>query len=109
MNLAEKVANLLEDKKARDVKTIDVQGVTTVADYFVIASGSSSLQVKALCDILEEELEKDGIRPRHIEGYNDATWILMDYLDVVVHIFYYETREEYTLEELWSKAPQLDT
>jgi ribosome-associated protein len=107
-NLAEKVVQILEDRKAIDVKLIDIKEVTTVADYFVIASGNSTLQVRALCDILEEELEKDDIRPRHIEGREDSTWILMDYLDIVVHIFYSETRELYTLEDMWGKAPKLD-
>jgi len=107
-NLGERIVKLLEDKKAVDVKLLDVKDVTTIADNFVIASGNSTLQVKALCDILEEELEKDDIRPKHIEGRNEATWILMDYLDVVVHIFYHETREEYTLEDMWNKAARLD-
>ena len=107
-NLAEKIAQILEDRKAHDVEMMEVKEVTTVADYFVIASGNSNLQVRALCDIVEEELEKIDIRPKHIEGRADATWILMDYLDVVVHIFHHETREQYTLEELWSKAPKLD-
>ena len=107
-NLAEKIVKLLEDRKAQDVKMMDVSDVTTVADYFVIASGGSNLQVRALCDIVEEELEKDGIRPKHIEGRDEATWILMDYLDVVVHIFYHETRETYTLEDMWTKAPRLE-
>ena len=107
-NLAEKIAQILEDRKAHDVKMMEVKEVTTVADYFVIASGNSNLQVRALCDIVEEELVKLDIRPKHIEGRDDATWILMDYLDVVVHIFYHETREQYTLEEMWSKAPKLE-
>ena len=107
-NLAEQIVKILEDRKAADIKMIDVKEVTTIADYFIVASGNSNLQVRALCDIVEEELEKNDIRPKHIEGRNDATWILMDYLDVVVHIFYHETREEYTLEEMWTKAPQLE-
>ena len=107
-NLAEKIVKLLDDRKAHDVKLIDIQDVTTIADHFVIASGNSTLQVRALCDIVEEGLEKEGIRPKHIEGRDDANWILMDYLDVVVHIFYHETREAYTLEDLWSKAPKLE-
>jgi len=108
MNLQEKITKLLEDRKAHDVKLMDVKDVTTVADYFVIASGNSNLQVRALCDIVEEELAKDGIKPKHVEGRDDATWILMDYLDVVVHIFYHETREMYTLEDMWGKAPKLE-
>ena len=107
-NLQDKIVEILENKKAVDVKLIEVKEVTTIADYFIVASGNSTLQVKALCDILEEELEKDGIRPKHIEGRQDATWILMDYLDVVVHIFYHETREQYTLEEMWEKAPKME-
>ena len=103
-NLAEKIAKLLEDKKAQDVNVIDVEGKSPICDYFVIASGNSNTQVKALCTHLEEELEKDNIRPKHIEGYAGATWILMDYGDVIVHIFYYETREFYSLEDMWEKA-----
>ena len=107
-NLAERIVKVLEDRKAVDVKMIDVKDVTTIADYFIVASGNSNLQVRALCDIVEEELEKSGIRPKHIEGRDDATWILMDYLDVVVHIFYHETREEYTLEDMWNKAQKME-
>ena len=107
-NLAEKIVKLLEDKKAQDVAKISVTDVTTISDYFVIASGGSNTQVKALCDTIEEELEKDGIRPKHIEGYKEASWVLMDYYDVVVHIFYHETREFYSLEDLWSKTQELE-
>jgi len=107
MNLSQKIEKLLDDKKAADIKIISIEERNALADYFIIASGSSSIQVKALCDHLEEELEKEEIRPRHIEGYNEATWILMDYGDVIVHIFYRETREFYSLEDIWTKTNEM--
>ncbi len=104
MELLEKIVNILENKKAIDVKTIDIKEQTTIADYFVIASGTSSTHIKALADNVEEELKKENIYPNKIEGYNTAAWILMDYGDVVVHIFTQSEREDYKLEDLWNKV-----
>lgn len=91
----------LEDKKGEDVKIIDIQGVSVLADYFIIAGGSNVSQVQAMADNVEEELYKAGFEPRQIEGYNTANWILMDYGDIIVHIFSKEDRLFYDLERIW--------
>lgn len=99
----------LDKHKAEDIKVIGVTELTSIADYFVIASGTSTTQVKALSDYLEEELGKAGQQPRRIEGYAASNWILMDYGAVVVHIFQAETRSFYDLERLWKDGRQLET
>ena len=104
MELMQEIIKNLEDKKAIDIKTIDIKDKTTIADFFIIASGTSSTHIKALADNVEEELKKKDIYPNKIEGYNSAAWILMDYGDIVVHIFTQEQRENYNLEDLWEKA-----
>ena len=99
--LLSKILQVLEDKKAINVSTMEIKDVTTIADYFVIASGTSSTHIKALADNLEEELKENGIYPNKIEGYETGTWILLDYADVVVHIFTEQERQKYNIEELW--------
>ena len=100
MELLEKMTTLLEDKKAIDLTTLDIKEQSTLADYFVIASGTSNLHIKALADNVETELKKQNIYPNKIEGYN-TNWILMDYGDIVVHIFTQEERQNYKIEELY--------
>lgn len=102
MELLEKITTLLEDKKAIDLKTLDIIEQSTLADYFVIASGTSNTHIKALADNVEVELKKEDIYPNKIEGYN-TEWILMDYGDVVVHIFTEQERQNYDLEELYAR------
>ena len=99
--LLSKILKILDDKKAIDIKHMEIKDVTTITDYFVIASGTSSTHIKALADNLEYELKKDGIYPNKIEGYETGTWILLDYADVVVHIFTEQERQKYNIEELW--------
>ena len=99
----------LEDKKANDVRVIDIAGVSVIADYFVIASGSNTNQVQAMADSVREALGRAGHEPRQVEGYGSANWILMDYGAVVVHIFQAETRSFYDLERLWKDGRQLET
>lgn len=101
------VAAMLDSKKATDIQAIEIKELTTIGDYFVIASGSSNAQVKALCDAVEEGLAAKGEAPRRIEGYQSATWILLDYYDVIVHVFHEQTRELYSLERLWADAPRV--
>lgn len=103
MDLLKQIVKVLEDKKAIDIKEVDIKEKTTIADYFVVASGTSSTHIKALADNVEEKLKEQGIKPVKIEGYNSGTWILMDYSDVIVHIFTAEEREHYNLEDLWEK------
>lgn len=91
----------LEDKKGADIKIIDIQSVSVLADYFIIADGSNPNQVQAMADNVEDVLEKAGYERRQIEGYQNANWILMDYKDVIVHIFCREDRLFYDLERIW--------
>ena len=91
----------LEDKKGEDIRVIDIHGVSVLADYFVIADGSNTSQVKAMADNVEEELGKAGHECRQIEGYRTAGWILMDYGDLIVHIFSRDDRLFYDLERIW--------
>ena len=91
----------MEEKKAQDVKIIDIEHISTVADYFVIASGTNRNQVQAMADNVEEMLGKAGFEPKQIEGYQNANWILMDYGDVVLHLFDEENRLFYDLERIW--------
>lgn len=92
-------------KKARDIVGIDLHEVSSVADYFLIMSGSNKPQLKAISDNIEEKLAERGLRPLRIEGYREAEWILLDYGSLVVHIFADEQRDYYNLERLWGDAP----
>ena len=91
----------LEDKKAEDIKIIDISHVSVIADYFIIANGTNTNQIQALADNVEEVLGKAGCHPRQIEGYQNANWILMDFQDVILHIFDKENRLFYDLERIW--------
>ena len=91
----------MEEKKAQDVKIIDIEHISTLADYFVIASGTNRNQLQAMADNVEEMLGKAGFEPKQIEGYQNANWILMDYGDVVLHLFDEENRLFYDLERIW--------
>ncbi|MDD2568277.1 MAG: ribosome silencing factor [Clostridia bacterium] len=94
------------EKKAIDLVSIDLRGISPVADYFLICNGNNAPQVKAICDNIDEKMESElGIRPLRVEGYRDARWILMDYGTLIVHIFQGEEREFYSLERLWGDAP----
>ena len=105
--LAELCAAHAADKKAIDVVEIDLRGVLGYTDYFVIASGNTDRQAKAIHDRIHENMKKDhGLLPRRVEGLSEARWILMDYLDVIVHIFTPDAREFYRLEQLWGEAPK---
>ncbi|MEC9488553.1 MAG: ribosome silencing factor [Halanaerobium sp.] len=96
-----------DDKKAIDILALDIRGISLLADYFVICSGSSELQVKAICDSITKKMKDRGIIPKNIEGYQEARWILLDLENVVVHIFHRETRDYYQLERLWADAPEV--
>lgn len=91
----------LDEKKARDIRILDISEISVVADYFLIASGSNKNQVQAMVDNVQEELHKVGFSPRQIEGYQTANWILLDYGDIIVHIFDEENRLFYDLERIW--------
>ena len=100
-NLANTVSNALVNKKAHDVMYIDIQEMTTIADGFILASGRSVTQVKALCDEIADMCKKDDIPRGNIEGYDSGRWIIVDLIDIMVHIFHYEDREFYNIERLW--------
>ena len=106
--LALKIAQALDSKKGEDIEVLDVMELTSLAEYFVICNGSSSTQVKALCDEVEDQMTKIGIEPHHVEGARGGNWVLLDYDGVVVHIFYRETREFYKLDKLWSDAEKVE-
>lgn len=100
--IAQKISEVLTDKKAKDVKSIDIREVTIIADYFVICSGTSTTHIKALADEVEEKMKEMNVELLRKEGYNSARWILLDFNSVVVHVFHEEDREFYNLERLWS-------
>ena len=91
----------LEDKKGEDIKIIDISQVSILADYFIIASGNNRNQVQALCDNVEEKLGRMGILKKQTEGYDNGNWILIDYGDIVIHVFDKENRLLYDLERIW--------
>jgi ribosome-associated protein len=96
-----------EDRKARDVRVLHLGKVTDFTDYFLICSGASDRQVQAIADGVLEKLRAEGVRPLNVEGYNRAQWVLIDYGDVVVHLFQEEPRRFYALERLWGDAPDV--
>jgi ribosome-associated protein len=101
------VADLAADRKALDIVALDLRGMIGYADYFLICTGRTDRQVRAIHDAIHEGMKARGILPRRVEGASEARWILMDYLDVVVHVFTPDTREYYRLEHLWGEAPSL--
>lgn len=105
--LAHTVADLALNKQGEDIVILDLQKLTTIADYFVIVTGHVDVHVKAVADNISRELLKsdEPVKPLHVEGYSHLNWILMDFGDVVVHIFLPETRKYYQLEQLWGDAP----
>ena len=100
-DIAKLAITALEDKKAEDIKVIDISEVSVIADYFIIANGSNRSQIQALSDHVEETLGKAGVSLRQVEGYNNANWVLLDFHDVIVHIFDQENRLFYDLERIW--------
>ena len=100
-------ARAAESKKALDIRILDLRGISSFTDYFVICSGANIRQIQAISDEVEEQLKKHGERPLGIEGYDRAEWILADYGDFIVHIFSQPAREFFDLERLWRNARQL--
>ncbi len=99
----------LEDKKAEEIKTIDISEVSVIADYFIIANGTNRSQIQALSDHVEEMLGKAGVPLRQIEGYQTANWVLLDFHDVIIHIFDKENRLFYDLERIWRDGKLVDS
>lgn len=101
-------AKALCERKGLDIKLIKIRDISSIADYFVIAAGSSNTHVKSLADNVEYRLDNEGLSVSHIEGYRSDSWILLDYVDVVVHVFSEEAREYYSLERLWEDGEETD-
>ena len=105
---AQKAVMLLDSKKAADISLLKVGDLTILADYFVICTGNSNTQVRALADVVEDEFEKIDIKPLSKEGRDGFSWVILDYGDVIVHVFDREMREFYGLDKLWSDAEEID-
>jgi ribosome-associated protein len=101
----EHAAGLALDRKAEGVMALDLRGVSSATDFFVLATGNSDIQVKAIAEHVIEELAREGVRPLHVEGLDRARWVLLDFVDFVVHVFHPQAREFYQLETLWGDAP----
>lgn len=111
MNQNEKlkiIAKAADSKRADDIKIIKIADLTIISDYFVSANGNSSTQTKAIADEIEFKMKEAGVSPLRTEGYQGANWIILDYGDIVVHVFYKETREFYNLERLWNDGEEID-
>lgn len=106
--IIERAVRILDTHKAADIKLLRVTGLTSITDYFLIATGTGATQVRSLADYLEDELRRDGIVPRGSEGYRTGDWITLDYGDMLVHLFRRQEREFYDLERLWSDAQTVD-
>ena len=105
---AKLIAKVLDDKKAFKIEVIGVSKISDITDYFVIATGNANTHVHSLSDEVEFQLSEKGERPLHTEGYASGTWVLLDYSDVVVHIFTQETREFYDLSRLWADGEKIE-
>ena len=110
MSLAKttRIARILDEKIGKDITILNISNVSSFADYFVLCSAEASTQVKALADEVEYKLDEMGISVSHIEGYRSNSWILLDYVDVIVHIFDKEARDFYDLERLWQDGKEVD-
>ena len=106
--MAKLAIEALEDKKAEDIKVIDISEVSVIADYFIIAGGTNRSQIQALADNVDEKLGRAGHPSKQVEGYDTANWILMDFGDVIVHVFDKENRLLYDLERIWRDGQQVD-
>ncbi|HEY2994393.1 MAG TPA: ribosome silencing factor [Methylomirabilota bacterium] len=104
---AQRAARAALDRKALDLVVLDVQGLSGVTDYFLVCSGRSTTHLKSITDAIREELKEDGVRPLHTEGTTESGWILLDYGDVLMHVFLEDTRAYYALERLWGDAPSI--
>lgn len=98
----------LDSKKAEDIKVIKIKDISVLADYFIIADGTSSTQTKALADEVDFKLSEQGIQPHSVQGNNGSNWIILDYSDIMIHVFSRDQREFYNLERLWSDGEEID-
>lgn len=100
-----RAADLVAERKAQNLMLLDLRGLSNATDYFLLASGTSDLHARSIAEHVIEELKKDGVRPDHVEGLRGGRWVLIDYIDFVIHIFHPAAREFYQLERLWGDAP----
>lgn len=107
-SIAYYISSAAAGKKAQDIKILNIGEVSTLTDYFVVCSGNSSVQVQAIADEIEDKMTEMGYEPRHKEGYASARWVLLDYGDVIAHVFYNEDREFYSLERLWADVQAIN-
>jgi ribosome-associated protein len=105
--MANKAVELLKEKKAKDIKLLDIHEISSIADYFVIATGSSTTQVQAMSDQLEEKMVLAGYEMHHKEGFRNGRWVLLDFGNIIVHLFHDEERKFYNLERLWVDAKSI--
>mgnify|MGYP000971014945 FL=1 len=108
LELAKEAAKILDDKKAIDLKIIGIKDISVLADYFVLATGTSSTHVKSLADEVEFKLKQLGKSPEHVDGYRSNSWVLLDYGSVMIHVFTSEAREFYNLDRLWQDGENVD-
>jgi len=106
--LTQIVANAAGDKKAHDLLILDIRGLSVIADYFVLCNGQSNTQVQAIAEAVRQKMAQSGVPVKGVEGYDEAKWILLDFGDIIVHVFRQEEREFYNLERLWGDAPQVN-
>ena len=103
------IYNAIDDKKGGNTRILDISAITTISDYFIVTSGNNYNQVRAIADNVEEELLKNhGMRPVRVEGYNNGEWILLDYIDYVIHVFDREQRLFYDIERIWSDGKEIE-
>ena len=102
--MSQAICKAASDKKARDIVIMDMKGISSSTDYFVVCSANTATQVRAIADNIEEELAKEGVAFDHKEGYREGEWVLLDFGDVIAHVFMQEAREYYALERLWGDA-----
>lgn len=103
------IYNAIDDKKGGNTRILDISAITTISDYFIVTSGNNYNQVRAIADNVEEELlKKYGMRPERVEGYNNGEWILLDYIDYVIHVFDREQRLFYDIERIWSDGKEIE-
>ena len=103
------IYNAIDDKKGGNTRILDISAITTISDYFIVTSGNNYNQVRAIADNVEEELlKKHGMRPERVEGYNNGEWILLDYIDSVIHVFDREQRLFYDIERIWSDGKEIE-
>ena len=107
--IAKLAITALEDKKAEDIKVIDISEVSVIADYFIIANGTNRSQIQTLSDHVEETLGRTGVELKQVEGYDNANWVLLDFRDVIIHIFDKENRLFYDLERIWGDGKLIET